>query len=45
MIVVKFEYSENIFPESDTSLTDVLVDSLTLAILVLFFLAIVKIKN
>ena len=40
-----FDYSENIFPELDTPLTGVLVDSLTLAILVLFFLAIVRIKN
>jgi hypothetical protein len=35
-----FDYSENIFPELDTPVTGVLVDSLTLAILVLFFLAI-----
>ena len=40
-----FDYSENIFPELDTPLTGVLVDSLTLAILVLFFLVIVRIKN
>ena len=40
-----FDYSENIFPELDTPLTGVLVDSLTLAILILFFLAIVRIKN
>jgi hypothetical protein len=40
-----FDYSENIFPELDTPLTGVMVDSLTLAILVLFFLAIVRIKE
>jgi flagellar biosynthesis protein FliQ len=40
-----FDYSENIFPDLDTPLPDVLVDSLTFAILVLFFLAIVRIKN
>ena len=40
-----FDYSENIFPELDTPLTGVLVDSLTLTILILFFLAIVRIKN
>ena len=40
-----FDYSENMLPELDTPLTGVLVDSLTLAILVLFFLAIVRIKN
>jgi hypothetical protein len=40
-----FDYSENIFPELDTPLTGVLVDSLTLAILVLFFLAIIRIEN
>jgi hypothetical protein len=39
-----FDYSENIFPELDTPLTGVLVDSITLAILVLFFLAILRIK-
>lgn len=37
-----FDYFENIIPELDTPLTGVLLDSLTLAILVLFFLAIVK---
>jgi hypothetical protein len=40
-----FDYSENIFPELDTPLTGVLVDSLTLAILVLFFLATIRIEN
>ena len=40
-----FDYSENIFPDLDTPLTDVLVDSLTFTILVLFFLAIVRINN
>jgi hypothetical protein len=39
-----FDYFENIIPELDTPLTSVLIDSLTLAILVLFFLAIVRIK-
>ena len=37
-----FDYFENMIPELDTPVTDVLVDSLTLAILVLFFLAIVR---
>ena len=37
-----FDYFENIIPEFDTPVTGVLVDSLTLAILVLFFLAIVR---
>jgi hypothetical protein len=40
-----FDYFGNVVPELDTPLTEVLVDSLTLAILVLFFLAIVRIKN
>jgi hypothetical protein len=40
-----FDCSENMLPELDTPLTGVLVDSLTLAILILFFLAIVRIKN
>jgi hypothetical protein len=40
-----FDYSENIIPELDTPLTGILSDSLTLAILVLFFLAIVRTKN
>jgi len=37
-----FDYFESIIPELDTPLTGVLLDSLTLAILVLFFLAIVR---
>ena len=37
-----FDYFENIIPGLDTPLTGVLLDSLTLAILVLFFLAIVR---
>jgi hypothetical protein len=40
-----FDYFENIIPELDTPLTSVLIDSLTLAILVLFFLAIVRTKT
>ncbi len=39
-----FDYFENIFPELDTPVTGILLDSLTLAILVLFFLAIVRTK-
>jgi hypothetical protein len=39
-----FDYFENIIPELDTPVTGVLVDSLTLIILVLFFLAIVRPK-
>ncbi len=39
-----FDYFENIIPELDTPVTGVLVDSLTLVILVLFFLAIVRPK-
>ena len=39
-----FDYFENIIPELDTPVTGVLVDSLTLVILVLFFLAIAKPK-
>ncbi len=39
-----FDYFENIIPELDTPVTGVLVDSLTLVILVLFFLAIVRHK-
>ena len=39
-----FDYFENIIPELDTPVTGILVDSLTLAILVLFFLAIVRTK-
>jgi hypothetical protein len=37
-----FDYFENLIPELDTPSTGVLLDSLTLAILVLFFLAIVR---
>jgi hypothetical protein len=37
-----FEYFESIIPELDTPLTGILLDSLTLAILVLFFLAIIR---
>jgi membrane protease YdiL (CAAX protease family) len=36
------DYFEHIFPELDTPLASVLLDSLTLVILVLFFLAIVR---
>ena len=36
-----FDYFENIIPELDTPLTGILSDSLTLVILILFFLAIV----
>ncbi len=39
-----FDYFENIIPEVDTPVTGVLVDSLTLVILVLFFLAIARPK-
>ena len=37
-----FDYFENIIPELDTPLTGILSDSLTLVILILFFLAIVR---
>lgn len=37
-----FEYFESIIPELDAPLTGILLDSLTLAILVLFFLAIIR---
>ncbi len=40
-----FDYFENIIPELDTPLTGILLDSLTLTILVLFFLAIVRTGN
>jgi hypothetical protein len=39
-----FDYFENLIPELDTPSTDVMLNSLTLAILILFFLAIVKTK-
>ena len=39
-----FDYFENIIPELDTPVTGIFVDSLTLVILVLFFLAIVRTK-
>jgi hypothetical protein len=38
------DYFETIFPELDTPEVGVLIDSLTLVILVLFFLAIVRLK-
>jgi len=40
-----FDYFENLILELDTPLTGILLDSLTLTILVLFFLAIVRIGN
>ncbi|HEX9317391.1 MAG TPA: hypothetical protein VF884_00480 [Nitrososphaeraceae archaeon] len=39
------DYFDNVFKILDSPITDVILDSLTLAILVLFFIAIVKIKN
>ena len=38
------DYSSNIYSSLDTPITDVVISALTLAILVLFFLAIVKTK-
>ena len=38
------DYLQNAFPILDTPLASVLLDSITLAILVLFFLAIVRLK-
>ena len=39
------DYFENLIPELDTPLTGILLDSLTLNILVPFFLAIVRVGN
>lgn len=39
------DYLDNIYSSLDTPLTDVTISALTLAILVLFFLAIVRSKN
>ena len=39
------DYSSNIYSSLDTPITDVVISALTLAILVVFFLAIVRSKN
>jgi hypothetical protein len=39
------DYLDNIYDSLDTPITDVTISALTLAILVLFFLAIVRTKN
>jgi len=40
-----FDYFENLIPESDVPLSGILLDSLALTILVLFFLTIVRTGN
>ena len=40
-----FDYFENLIPESDAPLSGILLDSLALTILVLFFLTIVRTGN
>jgi hypothetical protein len=39
------DYLDNIYSSLDTPITDIIISALTLAILVLFFLAIVRTKN
>jgi tryptophan-rich sensory protein len=44
-IQLTIDYFDNIFSVLDSPITDAVIDSLTLAILVLFFIAIVRTKN